>query len=227
MAFNARWTTPSGKVENLPVTLLTHAKLVGSEIKNIVVALHGYGDNAQNFASLADEIRSDNTLWLAVQGPKNSPHGFGGAQWYDLFGDPKAEVENSFAQLSTFLETVTKATNTPMKNTFLFGFSQGAYLSLYTGLRLKQPLAGVIALSGYLAQHHRIPTLSDEMKSMPIFLAHGNQDQVVLPHMYFETKDVLASLGMSKVEAHLYNNLGHSICPDEARHIEKFLKEHG
>lgn len=64
----------------------------------------------------------------------------------------------------------------------LMGFSQGAVLALHTGLRAPQRLAAVVALSGYLPLGAR--TLQSESSAanqrLPIFLAHGEQDEVVV-----------------------------------------------
>lgn len=196
----------------------------GSTAKNAIVALHGYGDNAANFIELADEFRIDDVAWVAAQAPRDVPHAFGGGQWYDLFGNPTQDIENSFKAIVALCNDVAKQTELPLSKVYLLGFSQGAFMSLYTALRMKESLAGVIALSGYIAQVHRIPPLSAEHKRMPVFVGHGNQDQVVLPHMFFETLDVLDYLGFSKVTSKMYS-LGHSLCPDEMRDIEAFVKE--
>ena len=63
----------------------------------------------------------------------------------------------------------------------LMGFSQGAVLALHAGLRAHQRLAAVVALSGYLPLGAR--TLQSESSAanqrLPIFLAHGEQDEIV------------------------------------------------
>ena len=45
------------------------------------------------------------------------------------------------------------------ENIVLGGFSQGAALSLYTGLQFPQKLGGIAALSGYLPHFQEIETV--------------------------------------------------------------------
>ena len=104
----------------------------------------------------------------------------------------------------------------------LAGFSQGAAKALHTALRYAQPLAGVIALSGYLPL---AATLEAEAHSAnartPIFLAHGNQDNVVPLRLAENTRAVLERNNYV-VTWRMYP-MPHSVCAQEIADLREWL----
>ena len=206
---------------NLP--LACTSRTTGQAVRNICIGLHGYGDTAANFAGLSEEIPANDMLWIFPQAPTPVPQSFDGAQWYNLFGPARADVEHSFSKLSELVSIVSKVSGLPHNKIFLMGFSQGAYLTLYSGLRTVPPFAGLVAMSGYVGQTHRMPPLSAEQKAMPVYLAHGLQDQVVLPASHFETLDLLDALGFSRVRSSTFQ-MGHSAHPQELLEVSQFIE---
>ena len=110
------------------------------------------------------------------------------------------------------------------ENIVLAGFSQGCAMALHTGLRYKQKLAGIVALSGYLPL---ADTLAHERSQVnvntPIFMAHGTQDPVVEIERGEMSKNALIALGYS-VQWNSYV-MGHSVHPTELADISKFLRD--
>ena len=196
----------------------------GSEIKRVMVALHGFGDNAKNFSSVADELGLKDTLWVNLQAPEPLPFPGDGGQWYELFGQPHTQLRSSQEKVKTVLSIVQKELNIDWSKIFLFGFSQGAFVSLLTALEFPCQLGGVVALSGYLAQAHRITLPNTERKQLPVFLAHGLHDQVVFPAQHFETLDILSHLGFTRVIAKTYKGVAHSLCAEELFDIRTFIE---
>ena len=97
-------------------------------------------------------------------------------------------------------------------------------MALHTGLRYKQKLAGIVAMSGYLPladtlAHER----SQANANTPIFIAHGTQDPVVVMNRGEVSKNALIALGYS-VQWKTYV-MGHSVHPDELADISKFLRD--
>jgi phospholipase/carboxylesterase len=93
---------------------------------------------------------------------------------------------------------------------------------LYTGLRHKEKLGGILALSSYLplAQALQLEAVA-EARDTPIFMAHGLSDPVI-PHA-FGRASAEKLLGLNyAVEWHSYN-MPHSVCPEEIRDIEHWL----
>jgi phospholipase/carboxylesterase len=111
----------------------------------------------------------------------------------------------------------------PSERIVLMGFSQGAVLALQTGLRAHQRLAGIVALSGYLPLGAR--TLQTEShpanQRLPIFLAHGEQDAVVLIDRARAARTVLQVMG-HLVEWHSYP-MGHEVSDTELAEVGAWL----
>ncbi len=103
----------------------------------------------------------------------------------------------------------------------LFGFSQGAILSLDALLEGRFPVAAVVAASGRLAT---MPGPKPAVTTS-VLLLHGDRDQVVPPAETVRAKEALSQAGFS-VEAHLYPGLGHSISPEGLATAGRFLAKH-
>lgn len=209
----------------LEIDLPLECKFVvkGKTPRNVIVTCHGYGDNATNFAALASEIPIDDVLWVNAQGPELLPYAFGGAQWYALQGDPRPGIATSHAALTELIQKICATTGLPSQKCFLFGFSQGCFMTLQVGLTFKTPLAGLIGLSGYCGQAYHFSPAPDFVKQTPIFIAHGLNDQVVFPHMFYQTLDVLNYLGCKRVFHKTYT-MEHTICNEEIFDIKAFIE---
>ncbi len=96
-------------------------------------------------------------------------------------------------------------------------------MTLHTGIRLKEKLAGLMGLSGYLPL---IDMAAQERHSAnaktPIFLAHGTHDPVVTLERAEASRAKLVELGYS-VQWHTYP-MPHSVCAQEIDDISSFLQ---
>lgn len=96
--------------------------------------------------------------------------------WYDIVGlDERANeachgIEASQKRLLDLLQAEHEATGLPYSRMVLAGFSQGGALSLYTGLQLAQPLAGIVVLSGYLPAAAKV-SITAGLERTPVW--HG------------------------------------------------------
>ena len=109
----------------------------------------------------------------------------------------------------------------------LGGFSQGGAVSLFTGITSEKKLGGIVGFSSYLLLHDKI---KDYLKtdapnnSTPIFMGHGNADDVVKYKWGQQTASILTDMGL-KVDFKTYNGLGHSADPKEIDDLESYLME--
>lgn len=95
-------------------------------------------------------------------------------------------------------------------------------MALMTGLRYSERLAGIVGMSGYLPLASRLAAeRSSANAGTPIFLAHGRQDEVVVPARAMASRDALAQLGYS-VAWHEYD-MPHSVCAEEVADLEEWL----
>jgi phospholipase/carboxylesterase len=150
--------------------------------------------------------------------------------WYDVsFGDLEGNtkradekgVRQSQAQIGELIARE-HARNIPFKNIVLAGFSQGGAISLQTGLRYPETLAGVMALSSYLPCADSFAAEAAPANSQtPVLIAHGTQDPVVPYAMGKASYDRLLAAGY-KVEWREYP-MPHSVCLEEVRDIGAWL----
>jgi phospholipase/carboxylesterase len=105
----------------------------------------------------------------------------------------------------------------------LAGFSQGAVMALATGLHYTKPLAGILALSGYLPIASQILQAAHSAnKHIPIFVAHGTKDTIV---SYSLGKHAYVTLKQAGYVAswHSYD-MAHSICTAEIHDISQWIQ---
>jgi phospholipase/carboxylesterase len=108
------------------------------------------------------------------------------------------------------------------KKIVLAGFSQGGAIVLQTALRFPERLAGVIALSTYLPLAGTLEKeRSEANQDVPIFMAHGQFDDLIPIRRAEASRDALTRPGYN-VEWHSYP-MAHSVCAPEIGDISSFL----
>ena len=123
--------------------------------EQIVVLLHGYGSNGQDLISLAPYFaqKLQNTVFISPDAPFPCEIGFG-YQWFSLAEyTPEKLLEGTQGAhpiLDSYLDNLLEEYNLSNNNIALVGFSQGTMMSLYTGLRRKSPISGILGYSGAL-----------------------------------------------------------------------------
>ena len=201
-----------------------------------LIWLHGLGVGGSDFESFQKELSQfgglDNVRMVLPTAPSRdiSAYKLTMNAWYDLYTENFEEQEaediegmNQSASVVTALieELRQKYPTSPI---WLGGFSQGAALALIAGLSQIPPVAGIIALSGYVPRHPRFEELSDVAKQPPIFMAHGTLDSVITIAQARAGLETLNQAGAT-VEFFDYPMM-HEICPDEVTDIAEFIKAH-
>ena len=198
-----------------------------------VIWLHGLGADGHDFEPVVPDLAHPDLPELrfvfphAPVRPVTLNQGMAMRAWFDLYGldrDAREDVDGIRAARHAVRELIVReaARGVPQERVVLAGFSQGCAMALYTGLRLEEPLAGMIGLSGYLPLRN---TTSAERHpanaATPIFMAHGTMDMVV-PMDYAQTsRDALLALDQP-VDWHTYP-MGHGLHPRELNDIRDFL----
>ena len=96
-------------------------------------------------------------------------------------------------------------------------------MTLQTGLRNPERLAGLLCLSGYVPLNATVDAERHPAnQATPIFLAHGRGDQVIPILRAEQSRDLLHSLGFN-VEWHEYM-MPHSVCQEEVEHISAWFR---
>jgi phospholipase/carboxylesterase len=199
-----------------------------------MIVLHGLGADGNDFVPVARELD------LAAVGPVRFifPHaptmpvtingGYVMRAWYDILGTDlvRREDEAGLRQSQTMVEAlIAKERSRGIESTriVLAGFSQGCAMTLMTGLRCAERLAGLVGLSGYLPLADKLAAERTSMNGdLPIFLAHGRLDPVIPIARAIASRDALVALG-HPVEWHEYP-MPHSVCAEEIDDLGKWLQ---
>jgi phospholipase/carboxylesterase len=200
-----------------------------------VIWLHGLGADGYDFVPMVKELESCGApparyvFPHAPMMPVTINDGFVMRAWYDIrtadlaHREDEGSIRASQAAVQRLIEREVRR-GLPSSRIVLAGFSQGAAVTLHTGLRQAAPLAGLVALSGYLPLSEKFAAERSAASSgVPILMAHGNDDPVVPVARGRASRDVLVALGYP-VRWHEYP-MPHSVCAEEIEAIAHFLRD--
>jgi phospholipase/carboxylesterase len=200
-----------------------------------IIWMHGLGADGNDFVPLVKELDlrglpgirfvfpHANTMPVTING------GYVMRAWYDIVGtdlvrrEDEAGLRASQVQVEALIARE-KARGIPASRIILAGFSQGCAMTLQTGLRHPETLAGLMCLSGYVPLSAKVPTeRSAQSLATPIFMVHGLHDGVIPVARAEQSRDLLKSMGY-QVEWHEYV-MQHSLCQEEIDDIAAWLKK--
>jgi phospholipase/carboxylesterase len=199
-----------------------------------VIWMHGLGADGNDFVPLIPELdlpRDHGVRFVfpnAPTMPVTINNGYVMRAWYDIVGaelDKRADesgVRRSQSQINELIADQ-RSKGIAANKILLAGFSQGGVIAMQTALRYPEKLAGVLALSTYLACADTMGvegTLANKLT--PVFYAHGTVDPVIPMRLAQQSRAVLATHGYT-IEAHDYG-MPHSLCAEEVEDIAEFLK---
>jgi phospholipase/carboxylesterase len=215
--------------------MIEHIELnTGAEPKGTVIWMHGLGADCWDFVPVVKELGLPASLplrFIFPQAPMR-PITINNRQvmpgWYDI---SMAELqrkpdEAGVRQSQAFIEELISreiSRGIASDKIILAGFSQGGAIALQTGLRHREALGGIMALSTYL-------TLDDSLAAeatvantnIPILMAHGTQDPVVPLALAVSSRAKMESRGY-KIEWREYP-MPHSVCMEEIEEISIWIQ---
>ena len=193
----------------------------GTEAMPLVVVIHGRGADANDLADLApmlDPPAGCRFVFPNAPKPFEAYPGMNfGWTWFDGWPPQEESVTASREILLRFLAELTA--KYPTTSLVLAGFSQGAMMSLDTGLRAEQSVAAIVAMSGGLYEEN-LPDLRARA-GLPVLITHGSADDVVPVNYARRARRILEDAGLD-VEYHEYP-MGHQVVPEEAAVVKQFL----
>lgn len=182
----------------------------------MIVALHGWGANAEDLADLAPFLNLPDYQFLFPNAPFPHPYSREGRAWYDFEQNKSEGLPQSRQLLTDWLSGLESETGVPLSRTILSGFSQGGAMTLDVGLNL--PLAGLVCLSGYL---HPVTQEKKASAFPPTLIVHGIRDSVVPVIAAENARDILTSLGVA-VQYQEFN-MGHEVIPAVLNLMRSFV----
>jgi len=190
----------------------------GTEIKNAIILLHGYGGDGNDISMLTLNWKRHlpNTVFICPNGHETCPINPSGYQWFDLTKEDSSYIlEQSLKaeeKIKQFIGEIKKKFNISNDKICLSGFSQGCMMSLNVGLTSEEKFLCIIGFSGKIINKDNLKLRIKN--STETLLIHGDADQVVPSTHLLEAKDFLIRNNID-VKTLLIKNCDHHI-PIEA-----------
>jgi phospholipase/carboxylesterase len=186
----------------------------GGKARQLVLLLHGLGSDGNDLIGLAPYWAPllPAAAFVSPNAPfpcDMAPYGY---QWFSLLDRSAARilagVQAAAPILDGFIDQELERYGLAEADLALVGFSQGAMMSMYVGLRRAKPVAQILAYSGRLIG---TDTLADDIRSRPpVLVVHGVADEVVPFESLAHAEKALKAVGVP-VKTLARPGLGHSI----------------
>ncbi|HUQ27056.1 MAG TPA: dienelactone hydrolase family protein [Usitatibacter sp.] len=205
----------------------------GAEPTGTVIWMHGLGADGWDFVPIVRELPLPQDLALRFIFP-HAPeravtinNGFVMRAWYDIRQNDIARlpdeggIRDSQASIESLIARE-RGRGVPADRIVLAGFSQGGAIALQVGLRHREPLGGIVALSTYLPLEDSLDKeASGANKRTPIFMVHGTEDPIIPLQLADGSMRALTKRGYD-VEWLTYP-MPHSVCAEEVEALGAFL----
>ncbi|HET7673888.1 MAG TPA: alpha/beta fold hydrolase [Gammaproteobacteria bacterium] len=201
--------------------------------RHSIIWLHGLGADGHDFEPLVPQLRLPAELAVrfvfphAPIRPVTLNGGYRMRAWFDISSiDRHTRIDHDGIRESVervhALIRRENARGVPSERIVVAGFSQGGSVALHVAPRYPERLAGLIALSTFeLTNAALAAEAADANRSLPVFMAHGRQDNVVAPALGIASRDALVAAGYP-VSWHEYE-MPHAVCPQEIADLREWL----
>ncbi|GAB4354266.1 MAG: alpha/beta hydrolase [Methylohalobius crimeensis] len=201
----------------------------GPEPDACILWLHGLGADGYDFEPIAYELRLPGAIRYVFPHAPTRPVTINGGMemraWYDIFSPDlqgqvdKPGIDDSRDLIDVLIDDQVAAGIDPGR-IVLAGFSQGGVIALETGVRRHPSVAGIVALSTYVALPGALPEAGSDAFP-PILMMHGSQDTVVPLPVAERSRLQLVRKGYP-VEWHVFS-MPHSVCAEEIVILRRWL----
>jgi phospholipase/carboxylesterase len=212
-------------------------KETASNAEASVIWMHGLGSDGYDFADTIPELglpQNSAIRFIFPHAPVKPISINGGHKmraWCDLAfmedgatldledkPDIKGVEESAKLVVELIDAEIKKGINS--EKILLIGFSQGGVMALHIGTRYPKKLGGAASLSSYFPTANTMP-LDGVNAKIPVFLGHGNFDEVVPAELSKKAFEFFKSNG-NAVERHTYD-IQHSVCLEELKTLGAWI----
>lgn len=201
----------------------------------VVIWLHGLGDSGAGFSDVVPALglaKRHNIRFIFPHAPKQPVtinRGLMMRSWYDIKTmalDNRADIPTLQRSESLVNELIEQQIGQGIKaeRIVLVGFSQGGVLSLYSGLRSKHKLAGIVGLSCYLAQAE-LPELGANgvNAKTALFISHGEFDATVPFAAGKQAAEKLSTAGLDVIWSQY--PMEHWVCQPQLQKLGQWINK--
>jgi phospholipase/carboxylesterase len=187
---------------------------ISTKANYLIVFCHGYGADGKDLINIGNYWQRflPDFYFTSPNAPNVCSVNPSGFEWFNLMNpdikNVDLELESSVLQLTKFIDAKLKDLILDYSKLFLVGFSQGTMMSLHYALTNPNKIAGVIGYSGKI---YDPSILENNIKSRPpIFLMHGDDDNIVPLEDMMEAKNFLTKNKVD-LKTKIFKGCGHSI----------------
>ena len=204
----------------------------------LLFLLHGYGETGATMMQLEKWFQGILPSGSKIFYP-NAPfkvNGGKGFHWFQFNFEDKPEnigasfneeyifksLGMAFPYLKSYIDKTIEELDEEFsyKDIILCGFSQGAMMSLYSGVRLPEPICGIISCSGGILNSIGE---TENINRCPVCLTHGLKDRVVPYQLSQKCNERLLENGFD-TELHLMPDVDHIISRETFDRIKSFVE---
>ena len=215
-------------------TLLPHVEVeTNANPDASIIWLHGLGADGHDFEPIVDQLNlpSDAAIrFIFPHAPSLAVtinNGMVMPAWYDIL-EMSIEREVDTVQLKKSVEAITAFIDNEIERgiaserIIIAGFSQGGAVAFDAALSFPKKLAGLLALSTYLATKDSIEYHAVNQE-LPIAIHHGENDSIVPIKLAALSSTFLAGKGYN-VELKHYT-MEHSVCREQIADISTWFSD--
>ncbi len=144
----------------------------------MIICFHGAGDNSTNFARGMRVFANDGYLVLCLRGYYTGGSGdYYFVNWNNLPHDWIYVDDVLFGSWENFKTKY----NIDESRVFVMGFSMGASMCHYVGVRWTDYVSGIMPYSGQVLTPYYEEEWYDNLQDFPVYIIHGSSDQTIPP----------------------------------------------
>ncbi|MGH1462984.1 MAG: alpha/beta hydrolase [Neptuniibacter sp.] len=198
-----------------------------------VIWLHGLGADGYDFKPIIPHLKLSQPVRFLFPHAEVMPVTVNGGMpmraWYDILEmniDRKVDKDSLLASAERITQLVDEqiATGIPADKIILIGFSQGGAVAYQAALCYPEKLAGMVALSTYMATAEEISKKKSQANNdIPLWVAHGEYDDIVPPALGEQA--VKALKGMDLEPQWITYPMAHEVCLEEIEELGNWISQ--
>jgi predicted esterase len=155
----------------------------------LLIGMHGFGGAANNFGYLWTQLKDENVIYVVPEAPYAFPENEKAMFSWTPFVERESKTSlTAFGWVNEYIPGLVKTLEKQyrIKQTWLLGFSQGAYLGYLLTINNPKVFDGLVACGGGLYTDVLNSKDYKKAKNLRVIISHGSQDNVV-PYSESET----------------------------------------
>lgn len=189
----------------------------------LMIGLHGYGDKAYAFTRLWRHIENEEVIFVTPEAPYPFVEGEDAAFSWGPFVPMDTKVfDQAFSMLDEYITDLRDYLHGKYKidQTWLMGFSQGAFNGYILALKNPDAFDGIIACGGGLITDVLTAKDYKKARNLKIIISHGTSDKVVGYEEATKAYETLEKAGIKNLYLDQFEG-AHSVSPSA---FKKFLE---